>query len=59
MQFTKLTNKTKTNMYTSKTITRPDGTQCLKFTRVNDQPETFTEDQLRMQRMIEEFGTSA
>ena len=46
-------------MYKKELITRLDGTQCLKFTRVNDQPETFTEDQLRMQRMIEKFGTSA
>ena len=46
-------------MYKKELITRPDGTQYVKCIRVNDQPETFTEDQLRMQRMIEEFGTSA
>ena len=46
-------------MYKKELITRPDGTQYMKCIRVNDQPETFTEDQLRMQRMIEEFGTSA
>ena len=45
-------------MYTSKVMTKPDGTKYVQLTRVEQDP-VFTEDQLRMQRAIEEFGTSA
>jgi hypothetical protein len=56
MQFTKLTNKTKTNMYTSKTITRPDGTQYVKCIRVNDQPSIeMTDEQKATQRWLNQY----
>jgi hypothetical protein len=46
-------------MYKKEIITRPDGTKCVQITRVNKEEVVFTEDQLRMQRAIEAFGTSA
>ena len=46
-------------MYKKEIITRPDGTKYVKCIRINQEDPVFTEDQLRMQRAIEEFGTSA
>jgi hypothetical protein len=46
-------------MYISKIITREDGTQYVMCIRVGKDVVEFTEDQLRKQRAIDEFGTSA
>jgi hypothetical protein len=46
-------------MYKSETITRPDGTKYVKCIRINQDEITFTDEQLRMQKAIESFGTSA
>ncbi len=46
-------------MYNKKIITREDGTQYVMCTRVDKDVVEFTEDQLRKQKAIEEFGTSA
>ncbi len=45
-------------MYTSKTITRPDGSKYVQITStIKDQPTT--KDQDLMQRAIDQFGTSS
>lgn len=44
-------------MYISKIITREDGSQYETFIWVSK--TTQTEDQLRMQRAIDQFGTSS
>jgi hypothetical protein len=46
-------------MYDKKIITREDGTQYVMCIRVGKDVVEFTEDQLRKQKAIEEFGTSA
>ncbi len=46
-------------MYTSETITRPDGTKYVQITRIESDPVSMTEDQIRMMRAIEAFGTSS
>ena len=46
-------------MYKSETITRPDGTKYVQCTRVNQAEELWSEDQERMARAIEAFGTSS
>lgn len=46
-------------MYKKEIITRPDGTKYVNCIRINKEEVVFTEDQLRMQRAIEAFGTSA
>lgn len=46
-------------MYRSEIRTRPDGTKYVQCTRINQEPQTWTEDQERMARAIEAFGTSA
>lgn len=43
----------------SEVHTRPDGTKYVKCIRINQDEPVFTEDQLRMERAIEAFGTSA
>jgi hypothetical protein len=45
-------------MYTSKTITRPDGSKYVQITSTIE-PQPTTEDQDQMQRAIDQFGTSA
>jgi hypothetical protein len=45
-------------MYTSETITRPDGTKHVKITSTFI-PQPTTEDQDQMQRAIDQFGTSS
>jgi hypothetical protein len=52
-------NLKQTNMYTSETITRPDGTKYVQCARINQEPQTWTKDQELTARAIEEFGTSA
>ena len=44
-------------MYKSETITRPDGSQYETFIWASK--TTQTEDQLRMQKAIDQFGTSS
>lgn len=46
-------------MYTSKLMTKPDGTKYVQITRIESEPVRMTEDQIRMMRAIEEFGTSS
>ncbi len=46
-------------MYDKKIITREDGTQYVMCIRVGKDVVEFTEDQLRKQKAIKEFGTSA
>ena len=46
-------------MYTSETITRPDGTKYVQCTRIEQEPQTWSKDQERTARAIEAFGTSA
>ena len=46
-------------MYKSETITRPDGTKYVQCTYIEDHPSEWSEDQERMARAIEAFGTSA
>ena len=43
----------------SEVHTRPDGTKYVKCIRINQEETTFTDEQLRMQKAIESFGTSA
>jgi len=45
-------------MYISKTITRSDGSQYETFIW-SAESKDLTEDQLRMQKAIDQFGTSA
>jgi hypothetical protein len=45
-------------MYTSKTITRPDGSTYVQITSTI-KPQPTTEDQDLMQRAIDQFGTSS
>jgi hypothetical protein len=46
-------------MYTSKTITRPDGTKYVQCTRVETKPQAWTEEQEMTARAIKEFGSSS
>jgi len=46
-------------MYTSKTITRPDGSKYVQCTRVDTKTQAWTKEQEAMQRAINEFGTSS
>jgi len=46
-------------MYKSELITRPDGTKYVQCTYIEEFPSEWTEDQERMARAIEAFGTSA
>ena len=46
-------------MYKSETITRPDGTKYVQCTRINQEPQTWTQDQELTARAIEEFGSSS
>lgn len=46
-------------MYTSKTITRPDGSKYVQCTRVETKPQAWTDEQEAMQRAIDEFGSSS
>ena len=45
-------------MYTSKIITRPDGTKYVQCTRV-ELTGLWSEDQERMARAVAEFGSSS
>ena len=45
-------------MYTSKTITRPDGSKYVQITSTIE-PQPTTEAQEQMQKAIDQFGTSA
>jgi hypothetical protein len=46
-------------MYTSKTITKPDGTKYVQCTWVTSIAQEWTDDQEAMQRAINEFGSSS
>jgi len=46
-------------MYTSETITRPDGTKYVQCTRIEQEPQAWSKDQEQTARAIEAFGTSA
>ena len=46
-------------MYKSETITRPDGSKYVQCTRINQEPQTWTQDQELTARAIESFGTSS
>jgi hypothetical protein len=46
-------------MYTSKVMTKPDGTKYVQCTYIEDHPSEWSEDQERMARAIEAFGTSS
>ena len=45
-------------MYTSKTITRSDGSKYVQVTSTIE-PQPTTEDQDQMQRAIDQFGSSS
>ena len=46
-------------MYKSETITRPDGTKYVQCTYIEEYPSGWSDDQERMARAIEAFGTSS
>jgi hypothetical protein len=46
-------------MYTSKTITRPDGSKYVQCRYIEEFPSEWSEDQDQMQRAIDQFGTSS
>ena len=46
-------------MYELRTVTRPDGTTYESAFWISPEPQIMTQDQERMARAIEAFGTSA
>ena len=46
-------------MYTSETITRADGTKYVQCTYIEEFPSEWSDDQERMARAIEAFGSSS
>lgn len=47
------------NIYISETITRADGTKYVQCTRINKAEELWSNDQERMARAIEAYGSSS